>query len=380
MNNILNTQEAFAAIQKGKQVLCRYAGNGVLPADKNFMSLDEVPASVFCQPHYEFCIKIEMLEIAGISFTKPCLLDEMKEGQQVFIVELSKNAIVSGQYTLGNAHLDGLISNGVVQRDLVNAKSHLKAFQTAIGIDIEPFVTDCDPLFINFDKPNDASASETLKTKVVETPPAVIEFKPKEKRLTKKQEAKLKADTVIEVTKDSIISNISFCIDPEDVHEQCRGLDKYGFNDDQLIAIDTAKNAKLDALAEAKAAALKQTAPLLKKEIEEEESKYREKLETLKKRVDESKTVNEVNAVTKYTNSWSAAQREPLHAYMNKRLEELKNENIQNPSILVQIQNAPDLTTLDLLEVDVNALDAMIQKPLLTAIEKRRGELERGDA
>ena len=377
MNNILNTQEAFAAIQKGKQVLCRYAGNGTLPADKDFMTLDQVPASVFCQPHYEFCIKIEMLEVAGISFTKPCLLDEMKEGQQVFIVEFSKNAIVSGQYMFGNTHLDGLISNGVVQRDLANAKSHLKAFQTAIGMDIEPFITDCDPIFTSFDKSNDVPSSETLKTKVVETPPAVIDFKPKDKRLTKKQtEAKLKAQE-IEVHKDVVISNIGFCTDPEDVHEQCRSLDKYGFNNDQLIAIDTAKLAKLDALAEEKAAALKQTAPLLKPEIKEEESKYQENLTTLKQRVDESKTIKEVNAVIKYTNSWSAEQREALQAHMKNRLEELENIEIkQEPSMIVKILNAADLTELDALEIDVSNLDPMIQPRMMQYVDQRRAELQ----
>ena len=47
MNNILNAQEAFSAIQQGKNVLCRFAGNGALPADKDFSTLDQMPAMVF---------------------------------------------------------------------------------------------------------------------------------------------------------------------------------------------------------------------------------------------------------------------------------------------------------------------------------------------
>jgi hypothetical protein len=78
MNNILNAQEAFAAIQLGKNVHCRYAGNGTLPGDKEFMTLDQVPATVFYQPHYEFCIKIETIELAGITFTKPLTLMNIK--------------------------------------------------------------------------------------------------------------------------------------------------------------------------------------------------------------------------------------------------------------------------------------------------------------
>jgi hypothetical protein len=86
MNNILNAQEAFAALQKGKTVLCRYAGNGNLHADKNFSTLDQMPATVFVLPNYEFCVQVEMLELAGIKFTKPLTIDEIEQGQDVFLI------------------------------------------------------------------------------------------------------------------------------------------------------------------------------------------------------------------------------------------------------------------------------------------------------
>ena len=87
MNNILNAQEAFAALQKGKTVLCRYAGNGNLHADKNFSTLDQMPATVFVLPNYEFCVQVEMLELAGIKFTKPLTIDEIEQGQDVFLIQ-----------------------------------------------------------------------------------------------------------------------------------------------------------------------------------------------------------------------------------------------------------------------------------------------------
>ncbi|MCJ9116185.1 hypothetical protein K5E46_19430, partial [Acinetobacter baumannii] len=71
MSNLLTAAEAFAALQKGKTVLCRYAGDGTLKADKSFSTLDQMPASVFGKPGFEFCIKIETIELAGITFTKP---------------------------------------------------------------------------------------------------------------------------------------------------------------------------------------------------------------------------------------------------------------------------------------------------------------------
>ncbi|BBQ48432.1 hypothetical protein WP2W18E11_14300 [Acinetobacter pittii] len=43
---------------------------------------------------------------------------------------------------------------------------------------------------------------------------------------------------------------------------------------------------------------------------------------------------------------------------------------------MVQIQNAPDLTTLDALEIDVSARDTLIQPKLMGYIKKRRFELE----
>ena len=43
---------------------------------------------------------------------------------------------------------------------------------------------------------------------------------------------------------------------------------------------------------------------------------------------------------------------------------------------MVQIQTAPDLTTLDALEIDVAARDPQIQSRLMDFVEKRRFELE----
>nr|EJJ7284242.1 hypothetical protein [Acinetobacter baumannii] len=49
MKNILTAQEAFAALQKGKTVLCRPIGDML-----DFSDLDQFPASVFGKPGFEF--------------------------------------------------------------------------------------------------------------------------------------------------------------------------------------------------------------------------------------------------------------------------------------------------------------------------------------
>ncbi|MFL4369421.1 hypothetical protein [Acinetobacter baumannii] len=114
-------------------------------------------------------------------------------------------------------------------------------------------------------------------------------------------------------------------------------------------------------------------------ESETTDLEYKKKLDTLLLRVKESKTPDEVNAVYRYTRTWSDKQMEPLLLATHKRLEELEKSKVsatEPPSLMVQIQNAPDLTTLDALEIDVAARDPQIQSRLMDFVKKRRFELE----
>ncbi|MFV5616845.1 hypothetical protein VXQ97_19540, partial [Acinetobacter baumannii] len=106
---------------------------------------------------------------------------------------------------------------------------------------------------------------------------------------------------------------------------------------------------------------------------------YQKALDALLQRVKESKTPEEVNAVYRYTRTWSDKQMDPLLKATHKRLTELADEKpveSEPPSLMVQIQNAPDLTTLDALEIDVAARDPQIQPKLMGYVRKRRYELE----
>jgi len=77
MNNILNGNEAFAALMAGKNILCRAVGDLI-----DFDDLDQFPATVFAKSCYEFCIKIETMELAGITFTKPLMLEDIQVDQE----------------------------------------------------------------------------------------------------------------------------------------------------------------------------------------------------------------------------------------------------------------------------------------------------------
>lgn len=134
MNTILNAKEAFEALQNRKTVLCRYAGDGTLPGDKDFSPLDQMPATVFVMPHYEFCIKIETMELAGITFAKPMTLEEYIDGQEVYVLNTYDPSIYVVNFK--TAALIESIESGFVQRDAENAKLQLAAISKALGREI----------------------------------------------------------------------------------------------------------------------------------------------------------------------------------------------------------------------------------------------------
>ncbi|ARG13847.1 hypothetical protein [Acinetobacter phage A785.1] len=300
MKNILTAQEAFAALQKGKTVLCRPIGEML-----DFSDLDQFPASVFGKPGFEFCIKIETIELAGITFTKPLTIDEYKAGQDVFVI----NTYLPSIYIIGfeTAALIEAIKRGFVQRDAENAKLQLKAFSKALGFEIN----------------NDLSVVR-------------LGEEPKKQR-GKKSKAEKPSDVISAETQPTIV-----------ITEQTNVT-----TSEDLLVPET-NEPKVD-------------------------PEYQKALDALLQRVKESKTPAEVNAVYRYTRTWDDEQMKPILLATHKRLEELEKEKAsanEPPSLMVQIQTAPDLTTLDALEIDVAARDPQIQPKLMGYVRKRRYELE----
>ncbi|WP_336164539.1 hypothetical protein [Acinetobacter sp. 85] len=300
MSNLLTAAEAFAALQKGKTVLCRPIGDML-----DFSDLDQFPASVFGKPGFEFCIKIETIELAGITFTKPLTIDEYEEGQNVFVI----NTYLPSIYNVGfkTPALIEAINSGFVQRDAENAKLQLKAFSKALGIEIN----------------NDLSVIR-------------LGEEPKQQK-GKKSKAEKPSDVISAETQPTIV-----------ITEQTNVT-----TSEDLLVPET-NEPKVD-------------------------PEYLKALDALLQRVKESKIPEEVNAVYRYTRTWSDKQMEPLLLATHKRLEELEKEKAPSgepPSLMVQIQTAPDLTTLDALEIDVAARDPQIQPRLMDFIKKRRFELE----
>ncbi|AQV16945.1 hypothetical protein [Acinetobacter pittii] len=310
MTNLLTASEAFAALQKGKTVLCRYAGDGTLKADKSFSTLDQMPATVFGLPNYEFCIQLETIELAGITFTKPLTIDEYEDGQEVFVISTYSHTVYLLDFKT-NALIDS-INCGFVQRDAENAKLQLKALSKALGFEVN------DDLSVI--RLGDEPKKQRGKKSKAETPTKVI---PSEVFPTEKQPTIVVTEKTNVTTSEDLLTPVT--MEPET-------------------------------------------------DIE-----YEKALDALLQRVKESKTPAEVNAVYRYTRTWSDKQMDPLLKATHKRLTELADETpleSEPPSLMVQIQNAPDLTTLDALEIDVAARDPQIQPKLMGYVRKRRFELE----
>ncbi|EXE02312.1 hypothetical protein J556_3615 [Acinetobacter baumannii 1096934] len=300
MNNLITAAEAFAALQKGKTVLCRPIGDML-----DFADLDQFPASVFGKPGFEFCIKIETIELAGITFTKPLTIDEYEDGQEVFVISTYSPTVYVLDFKT-NALIDS-INSGFVQRDAENAKLQLKALSKALGFEVN----------------DDLSVIR-------------LGEEPKKQR-GKKSKAEKPSDVISAETQPTIV-----------ITEQTNVT-----TSEDLLVPET-NEPKVD-------------------------PEYQQTLDTLLQRVKESKTPAEVNAVYRYTRTWDDEQMKPILLATHKRLEELEKEKAsanEPPSLMVQIQTAPDLTTLDALEIDVAARDPQIQSRLMDFVKKRRFELE----
>lgn len=338
--NILNAQEAFAALQKGKTVLCRYAGDGTLRADKDFSSLDQMPATVFASSNYEFCIQLEMLELAGITFTKPLTLEEIEDGQDVYVTNTYGQTIYISEFgKMTCTALIDSINSGFVQRDEENAKLQLQALSKALGREL---IGECQVVRLGNEKPKKRASSKKAGNEVNTIPTTEPEQIPHVEAPEENASNDVKEKTLTE--------NVE--LQPE---------------------IDPPAESATD-ITEA------QTSQAEEKDVEAivqqaQDEHYQKLLGELLERASIAKTPNEANALYKYTVRWTEEQRKPLMDAIHSRLVEL-NPPVEDASLAVRISRAMDLTELDALEIDVSACDEFIQPKLMEMVNKRRAELD----
>ena len=123
---ILNGKEAFEAMMAGKKILCRAIGDLL-----EFNDLENFPATIFAMPGYEFSIKVETMELAGITFAKPLTLDDVVEDQEIFIVHPDHVSLV--KYSKQNEEYFACVRNGFAQADNKNAVLQLEAMGKLFG-------------------------------------------------------------------------------------------------------------------------------------------------------------------------------------------------------------------------------------------------------
>lgn len=412
---LVAVQEAFQAMLAGKNILVRSTDSTLL---KDFRPVSEFAADIWAKVGFEFTIQIDMLELAGISFTKPYALDELVDGQEIFMVS-NTGSVVRAQFIQDYPELLDVVANGFVQRDLENAKLQLTAIQKSLGVTREIIYKEMD--FREFSKSSQKrkKSNSTVATKKDDQNSASNDV---EKKTSAKSAFTIDDVQEIEVDSETIIQNFTDRINAATTEEEALNL-RYVFSANGHL--DTEQVQALCRLVEQKCEALnpeKYVADPVKvshstkslymealtgastiKEIKDIEADiktekrltdiHRSHLETyidmrsvLIKRDDlieralHAATPVEANALVKYTTDWSEEQCKPLLDAINKRLVELDAQNKTNPqsppSLMVQIETAPDLTTLDALEIDVSTRHPDIQPKLMGYIRKRRAELE----
>lgn len=124
--NILNSKEAFDAMMAGRNIMCRAVGESM-----DFDDLSQFPATIFAMPGYEFCIKVETMELAGITFAKPLTLDDVVEDQDIYIVY--PDHISQVKFNRQCSEHFACVRNGFAQLDQENAVLQLEALGELFG-------------------------------------------------------------------------------------------------------------------------------------------------------------------------------------------------------------------------------------------------------
>jgi len=316
--NILNGTEAFEAMMAGRNIMCRAAGELIA-----FDDLDQFPATIFSKPGYEFCIKIDTIEVAGITFTKPLDDDEVEHGDDIYIVQ-ANGEIHHHKYQVCHEAINQSVARGFAQRDLANAHLQAEAFCKL------------------FDR-------EYRQADIVEF--TEMNALPKQKRGRKAKEK-----------------------DAEESKPELEAADTAS------IPVEKKTSDESNDLQVGELKRLQQNAEQLLQTQNSNDEQHQSLLNGLLERAASAQSPAEANALVRYTSEWSEEQRKPLLTVIHNRLNELSASTAgseeQPPSLMVQIENAKDLTELDCLEIEVYSRHPEIQPKLMGSVKRRRFELE----
>ncbi len=395
MTNLITAQEAFNALQNGKEVLCSKL------FENDFKTLESYPATIFVMPGYEFCIKVELMELAGIQFARPLSLEEVKQDQDIYLVEPT-GSIYWYKFNEVPA-LKTAITNGFAQADIENARLQLKAFCAAVGRDVDTSesrvvpIGDADKKKSTKKKTSKSTVQKQVEaTKSEDIPENVVTALDSAIITTEQAYVSSSEDFLVQpVTEpdtkpnvnaqfEILLDAIRICQSEKELDSTCANLEKEGFTQEQIDQINQAKQERLIELdfIEMDAADTASEQVLSVTEAQEIDdvvaTSMPENYESLVKTIQDAHTPEEVNNVVRYTSKWTEEQRKPLLNEMHKRLSELNQTKQQDDGLsplIVRLQYAPDLNTLEELEREIPSRHPDVHKTLWNMAKKRRGEL-----
>lgn len=309
MTNLISPIEAFNSMLLRKKVLARFKNSG---SDLDFVDIKTLPADVFIDSDYEFCIQKEMVELSGYNFTKPLNFTDVQNGQEIFIV--MPTCILHTKYDSEHSDICKSIEHGFVQADIENAKLQITAIAKTFGF----YVEEIEVKEGFEEKPKrQRKPRETKITAVDDEINEALETSEKKKTLAG---ITITEQGPINVVEENLVSETSPNISTNNHQEILNDL------------IDRASKAQSPAEANAlfkytKGWTQEQSAPL-------------------------------------------------HAAVSRRLAELPQPEAKEPPSLLVRIQKAADLTELDALEIDVSARDLKIVPILMAEVYKRRKQLE----
>lgn len=425
---ILNGQQAFAELSAGKKIEAR-----LIHPDHGFQPLDRFTATVFIQSEYEFRIAVTYMTIGEMQVPEP-INEPPAKGTQCFLPSVLTEALSKsfkwkdsetdlilmnrGQVHLVQEHAEThalaliKISGGSIevatetQSDSPNEEQPIKTNKTADRSDwpasqvpsqnyidmwlnrakdeptrrnLDGMKASIDHNWDNLDPDHQLQARQIysdFETLVEQAESEAIETDPV--KLVEKFTAQISQFTKVDdVLSFRHVFMANGNLDQKDQQHLCK------LCEDKVLELDPEQytpkpeQSSSDNLSVTELHRLQQEAEKLvqSKKVVDADTEYENLLTDLLDRVTNGASPAEVNAVMKYTKSWTEDQRKPLLNAVHNRLQEL-NPPLENASLSVKIENAKDLTELDALEIDVSACDEFIQEKLMELIHKRRTELD----
>lgn len=395
MKNIVTAYEAFDALLNGFTVLCRPVGDML-----EFSELDQFPATIFANSGFEFCIKLETIELAGITFTKPLTVDELKVGTEVFVINPA-GFIEKHVYQGVGYGIVTMVDGGFAQRDLVNARLQYEALCKLLG---GKSINDAPLKTTELETENKQAKKRSKKASQIKDEISVVEETTKDIGDALEGAVVITEGSYVSSSEDFLVppaaepdtkpnANAQFeilldairiCQSEKVLDTTCANLEKEGFTQEQIDQINLAKQERLTELdfIEMDAADTASEQILSVTDTQEIDdvttTSMPENYESLVQSIQNAHTPEEVNSVVRYTSKWTEEQRKPLLNEMHKRLSELNQTKQQDDGLsplIVRLQYAPDLNTLDELEREIPSRHSDVHKTLWNMAKKRRAEL-----